>query len=260
MAQKRMIDKKISVSEQVANLTVAGQLIYTWGMPHADDIGLLPSSHRTLKATIAPMLDIGLQEFTGIVEAIVREGLWEEFEHADQRFYRVRNFTRYQTLKKDRQPQIILQVDLCQHPADSWAKLNELGFQTEDNGIHLETEEKRREEKRREDNTNTSAVADSTKLEEIDLELSRLLLDFIRENTPTFKQPNLEKWAEYIRLMRERDGRTEAQIRFLITWCQKDPFWQANILSTKKLRDKFDTLVAQVKRRSIIKPKGKSIV
>lgn len=82
----------------------------------------------------------------------------------------------------------------------------------------------------------------------LDYQLSRELLERIRNNTPTFKEPNLESWAAHVRLMRERDERTEKQIRFLIDWCQKDHFWQANILSTKKLREKFDTLVAQVKR------------
>jgi hypothetical protein len=81
-----------------------------------------------------------------------------------------------------------------------------------------------------------------------DLELATLLRDKILENTPTFKEPNIEKWAEQVRLMRERDGRTYEQIKFLIDWSQKNNFWQANILSTKKLREKFDVLVAQVKR------------
>ena len=50
--------------------------------------------------------------------------------------------------------------------------------------------------------------------------------------------------------MRRIDKRTPEQIEFTIKWCQQDSFWQANILSTKKLRDKFDTLVAQIKRNN----------
>jgi hypothetical protein len=93
-------------------------------------------------------------------------------------------------------------------------------------------------------------VSDAKQIfEPIDLELSELLLGLIMKNTPTFKSPNLNQWATHVRLMRERDDRTEEQIRFVIEWCQKDNFWQANILSTKKLREKFDTLVAQIKRK-----------
>lgn len=93
-------------------------------------------------------------------------------------------------------------------------------------------------------------VASKVSFEPIDRELSEFLLERIKANTPTFKSPNIENWAAHIRLMRERDGRTEEQIRFIIDWCQKDVFWQANILSTSKLREKFDTLVAQMKRKS----------
>ena len=54
MAQKLMIDKKISVSEQVANLPIEAQLLFTWMIPHADDVGLLPYSARTIKALVIP--------------------------------------------------------------------------------------------------------------------------------------------------------------------------------------------------------------
>ncbi len=82
----------------------------------------------------------------------------------------------------------------------------------------------------------------------IDIELATLLRDKIKENLPTFKEPNIDSWAKEIEKMRRIDKRTEEQIRYLIEWCQQDSFWQGNILSTKKLREKFDTLVAQVKR------------
>lgn len=147
-----MIDKKISVSEQVANLPLAAQLIYTWGMPHADDLGLLPGSHRTLKAIIIPMVDMSISEFTKMIEAIISGGLWEEFEYKGIKYFHIKNFTRYQTLKKDRQPQTLLPVEHSSSPRETWASIEELGFQLEDTGIHLEPEEKRSKEKRREDN------------------------------------------------------------------------------------------------------------
>lgn len=98
-------------------------------------------------------------------------------------------------------------------------------------------------------NLNTNTNAETAPTDPVDLELATLLRDKIIENVPTLKEPNLVLWARQVRLMRERDGRTPEQIRYLIIWSQADPFWQANILSTKKLREKFDTLVAQVKRK-----------
>ncbi|WP_200411945.1 hypothetical protein [Virgibacillus salexigens] len=86
------------------------------------------------------------------------------------------------------------------------------------------------------------------KYEICDMTLAELLLSNIRENNPNYKNPNLEKWASDIRLMRERDNRTEDQIEYLIKWTQSHDFWQANILSPSKLREKFDTLIMQVKQ------------
>lgn len=83
-----------------------------------------------------------------------------------------------------------------------------------------------------------------------DIELSELLYNLIKENTPTFKSPNIDSWATHVSRMRRLDNRTTEQIEYVIRWCQKDTFWQANILSTKKLREKFDQLVAQIKRNS----------
>lgn len=69
----------------------------------------------------------------------------------------------------------------------------------------------------------------------------------IRENEPNFKEPNLQKWADDMRLMLERDNRTEKQIAYLINWCQKDSFWKSNILSPAKLRKQYDQLVIKIK-------------
>lgn len=66
---------------------------------------------------------------------------------------------------------------------------------------------------------------------------------------PNHKPPNLDAWANEVRLMRERDGpdRTHQAIRELFAWANHDRFWQANILSPAKLREKWDQL--QVKRK-----------
>lgn len=93
----------------------------------------------------------------------------------------------------------------------------------------------------------------------IDLELATSLFELIQANTPTFKEPNLQSWAKHVRLMRERDKRTPEQIQYLINWSQKDTFWQGNILSTSKLREKFDQLVAQVKRQRLPVSKGRGL-
>ena len=65
----------------------------------------------------------------------------------------------------------------------------------------------------------------------------------IKSRNPGQKDPNWKTWTEEIRKMVEVDGRTPEDIEKIINWCQADDFWQNNILSTAKLREKFDALV-----------------
>lgn len=59
------------------------------------------------------------------------------------------------------------------------------------------------------------------------------------------KKPNLNSWADSIRKLVELDGKTIEKVKSMIDWCQSDGFWKTNILSTKKLRDHFDTMAKQ---------------
>ena len=80
-------------------------------------------------------------------------------------------------------------------------------------------------------------LSDST-----EIRLSELLFEKILSRNPKYKKADLQTWAKNIDLMRRVDGRTPEDIRAVILWCQSDPFWQSNILSTGKLREKFDQL------------------
>ncbi len=105
MAQKRMIDKKISVSEDVANLTLEAKLLFTWMIPHSDDVGLLPYSARSIKGLVVPMVDELTTEKIGFhLESMKAVKLIEELEWFGDKFWRITNFSQHQTLKKDRKP------------------------------------------------------------------------------------------------------------------------------------------------------------
>ena len=80
----------------------------------------------------------------------------------------------------------------------------------------------------------------------IELSLASELFNLILENNPKAKKPNLQTWAKDIDLMMRSDERSVEEIQEMINWCQKDSFWQGNILSAKKLRDKFDQLTMKM--------------
>lgn len=79
-------------------------------------------------------------------------------------------------------------------------------------------------------------------------ELAKLLWEKIKVNFPNNKEPNLEAWANDIRLMMEQDNRTVAEIKGVINWSQKHEFWYANIQSARTLRAKYETMYAQADR------------
>ena len=82
----------------------------------------------------------------------------------------------------------------------------------------------------------------------IELNLAILLFDLICERKPDFKAPNLQSWSKHIDLMIRLDKRNPETIEKIIRWCQADSGngtwmgWQNNILSTAKLREKFDKI------------------
>jgi len=92
----------------------------------------------------------------------------------------------------------------------------------------------------------------------IEFQLSNLLYQKIMENNSEFKKPDLQKWSDDIRLMIERDNRKPEKIKGMIEWAQSNEFWFSNILSTRKLREKYDQMNIQAARdtRGII-PKSK---
>lgn len=78
-------------------------------------------------------------------------------------------------------------------------------------------------------------------------QLANRLYQKILTNDEGFKKPNLQTWANDVRLMMERDKRTEEQIIYLIEWSQSHHFWKSNILSVKSLRKQYTKLTIQVK-------------
>lgn len=78
---------------------------------------------------------------------------------------------------------------------------------------------------------------------------ARYLWEKIKGNNPEHRKPNLQAWADEIRKMHEIDKRPFEKIHRMIDWCQLDTFWQTNILSAAKLRQKYDTMAAQANRK-----------
>lgn len=84
----------------------------------------------------------------------------------------------------------------------------------------------------------------------VDLELAEWMWDSLAEQLGGDKPraPNIARWANDVRLMRQQDNRDPRHIRALYAWCRQHSFWAANIQSPAKLREKWSQLAAQRNR------------
>lgn len=86
------------------------------------------------------------------------------------------------------------------------------------------------------------------KISVVAMKLADELRLLILANHPTAKVPEVPTaWAEDINRMLHLDKRKVEDVKAVIAFCQHDSFWQANILSGKKLREKYDQLYLKMR-------------
>ena len=78
--------------------------------------------------------------------------------------------------------------------------------------------------------------------EKSDMETVESIFNLLLALNPKHRKPNMDSWAIEIRLMRESDGHSHSEIMDLFRFANSDNFWKSNILSPKKLREKWDVL------------------
>lgn len=78
--------------------------------------------------------------------------------------------------------------------------------------------------------------------------LAVLLFKLIQKNQ-NIKEPDLDKWANTIRLTIESDKRTGKEVQDMIVWATSNDFWSGVILSATSLRKHFDKMLAQKNKR-----------
>ena len=81
--------------------------------------------------------------------------------------------------------------------------------------------------------------------------LAKFLEKCITENNPKFPQneSQRQRWAIDFDLMIRRDKIDADDIAEVIDWCQNDSFWRSNILSGKKVREKYQQLRMRIESR-----------
>lgn len=69
-----------------------------------------------------------------------------------------------------------------------------------------------------------------------------------RLNTPVQKESTLQKWASEFERVVRLDERDIDEVKDVLIFSQQDLFWQTNIMSAKKFRQQYLTLLAKMKK------------
>lgn len=80
-------------------------------------------------------------------------------------------------------------------------------------------------------------------------DLTSFFIQKLKERKADIKLPDKKKWAQEIDRMIRIDKRDPKKIRAMIDWIHRDSFWATTILSTRKLREQYDQIELQAKRK-----------
>lgn len=105
-------------------------------------------------------------------------------------------------------------------------------------GCHTKRNKRKEASKKR----NTSPL----RFDDGDFVFATEMFSSVQKVAPKTPKPDLDKWANTIRLMRESDRHTLEEIGAVFKWANADDFWKTNILSADSLRKKFATLHARM--------------
>jgi hypothetical protein len=105
MAEGRMLKKKISLNEALADLANdSHHLLFTWGIAHLDMEGRITGSFRGFKALVAPLLDhITHETVSSFFQDAESRGLIQRYEVDGEWHVQYPKFAHNQNLTKSRE-------------------------------------------------------------------------------------------------------------------------------------------------------------
>lgn len=149
MARRRMLSSRISLSRKINAVSDRAALLYTWIIPHLDELGLMEADPEIVRAQVVPLrksftpkvVSECLDELEG-AGAIVR------YETNGSIYLNYPDFFNHQSLKKDRIPK-------SEYPLPPWIRVGvddagKPNIILDSTGFQRKAKEKRREEKGRE--------------------------------------------------------------------------------------------------------------
>ena len=86
----------------------------------------------------------------------------------------------------------------------------------------------------------------------LEMKMTDYMIEKIKESYPNAKVPDTptkkQKWCTTFNRLMRIDGRTKDEIGAVMKWVYQDDFWDTNIRSPEKLREKWDTVYLQMSK------------
>lgn len=125
-----------------------------------------------------------------------------------------------------------------------------IGRQSNDKPVSTNKNEKNdKNEKNLNNNTSKKSKKRIYPDDDPNKKLAVALLKLIKKNQ-NIKDPDLDSWANTIRLTIEADGRTGREVQDMIIWSTQHEFWSGVVLSASSLRRNFDKMMAQKNKKT----------
>lgn len=96
MANRRMLAKSISVSDEVAALSNFAALLFSWMIPHTDDYGIISGSAGRVGALVVPRRNKSEAEVESALEEMRAVGLIVRYVRDGKSYLQLVNFDRHQ--------------------------------------------------------------------------------------------------------------------------------------------------------------------
>lgn len=136
---------------------------------------------------------------------------------------------------------------------------NKTADNTADNTAEKQQTDSKRDTNNNDNNENNEKESSENKFSDQDLITAEYMFKRLQGLDPDFKQPNLNKWADEIRLIRERDKRDHRLICEVFKFANESSFWKGNIQSPTSLRKHFSKLKVQREEQEGKKAEAKKI-
>ena len=232
-----------------------------------DDAGRHPANLRRTRMECFPGDDFAEEQVAGWISELIDQGLLLEYACDGKRYWQVTGWAKHQRIDRPSYKYPPLDshgkpLAIDEHSTNDRRAFDEHSTNTrrtlDEHSTSIRRafdehstsptprkgmEGKGRERKGKEGKGSTLQKASFCKADKATAEW---MFGLVKKVAPHAK-PTLDDWADTIRLMRERDDLDDATIRQVFAFANADEFWMPNVLSPRKLREKFTDLEAKMR-------------